>query len=229
MSNLTPQLAEIAQMISDPSRANMLSALMDGRTLTATELARAAGVTPQTTSSHLAKLVDRNLLMTEKRGSRRLYRLATPQIAQMLESMMAVAVTGPPRFRPPSRIDDEMRRARTCYDHLAGELGVALTDSMIERGHVVLDTDAGELTAEGSAFLTGLGADLASPAHSRRAFCRPCLDWSERRPHLAGRVGAAIARLAFEQDWIRRRPQVRSVELTEHGVLAFKTIFGAQI
>jgi DNA-binding transcriptional ArsR family regulator len=229
MSNVTPQLAEIAQMISDPSRANMLSALMDGRTLTATELARIAGVTPQTTSSHLAKLVERNLLTTEKRGPRRFYRLATPLIAQMLEGMMAVAVTGPPRFRPSSRIDSEMRRARTCYDHLAGELGVALTDSMVEHGHVVLDLDAGELTADGAEFLTGLGADLASPAHSRRAFCRPCLDWSERRPHLAGRVGAAIARLAFDRDWIRRRPQVRSVELTEHGILAFKTIFGAQI
>jgi hypothetical protein len=147
----------------------------------------------------------------------------------MLEGMMAVAVTGPPRFRPPSRIDSEMRRARTCYDHLAGELGVALTDGMIERKYVVLDADAGELTTEGTAFLTDLGVDLASPAHSRRAFCRPCLDWSERRPHLAGRVGAAIARLAFDRDWIRRRPQVRSVELTEQGLLKFKTFFGARI
>jgi DNA-binding transcriptional ArsR family regulator len=229
MSSVTPQLAEIAQMVSDPSRANMLSALMDGRTLTATELARVAGVTPQTTSSHLAKLVERNLLTTEKRGPRRFYRLATPLIAQMLEGMMAVAVTAPPRFRPPSRIDSEMRRARTCYDHLAGELGVALTDSMVERGYVILDFDAGELTAEGAAFLTGLGAELAAPAQSRRAFCRPCLDWSERRPHLAGRVGAAIARLAFERDWIRRRPQVRSVEVTEQGILVLKTVFGAQI
>ena len=229
MSNVTPQLAEIAQMVSDPSRANILSALMDGRTLTATELAGVAGVTPQTTSSHLAKLVAWNLLATEKRGPRRFYRLATPLVARMLEGIMTVAVTGPPRYRPASKIDDEMRRARTCYDHLAGELGVALADSLIERGYLLLDADAGELTGRGAKFLTDLGADLAAPASSRRAFCRPCLDWSERRLHLAGRVGASIAELAFRQDWIRRRPRGRSVEITESGIAAFTDLFGARI
>jgi hypothetical protein len=158
--------------------------LMDGRALTAGELAAVARVTAQTASSHLAKLVERGLLTVEKRGPRRFYWLATPPVAQMLESIMTVAVTGPPRFRPPSRIDSEMRRARTCYDHLAGELGVAVADAMIERRYVMLDADAGELTAEGSDFLVNLGADLISPVRSRRAFCRPCLDWSERRPHL---------------------------------------------
>jgi hypothetical protein len=142
---------------------------------------------------------------------------------------MNVAVTGPPRFRPPSKIDSEMRRARTCYDHLAGELGVALTDAMVERGYLVLDADAGELTAEGSGFLVDIGVDLSAPARSRRAFCRPCLDWSERRPHLAGRVGAAIADLGFERDWIRRRRVGRSVEVTEDGIVAFKEMFGARI
>jgi DNA-binding transcriptional ArsR family regulator len=229
MPIIAPQLAEVAQLVADPGRANILSTLMDGRALTASRLAIVAGVTPQTASSHLAKLVKRELLTVEKRGSRRLYRLATPLVAQMLEGIMTVAVTGPPRFRPPSRIDAEMRRARTCYDHLAGELGVALIDGMIARGHLVLDADAGELTSEGLKFLTGLGVDLTSPRHSRRAFCRPCLDWSERRPHLAGRVGASLANLAFERDWIRRRPQGRSVEITESGSAAFKTLFDAQI
>jgi DNA-binding transcriptional ArsR family regulator len=229
MPTIVPQLAEVAQLAADPGRANILSTLMDGRALTAGELASVAGVTPQTTSSHLAKLVERQLLTVEKRGPRRFYRLATPLVAQMLEGMMNVAVTGPPRFRPPSRIDDQMRRARTCYDHLAGELGVALTDSMIERGHLTLETDAGELTAQGSKFLTGLGADLGSASRSRRAFCRPCLDWSERRPHLAGRVGASIATLAFERGWIRRRPQGRSVEITEDGIAAFRNLFDARI
>jgi hypothetical protein len=107
-----------------------------------------------------------------------------------------------------------MRRARTCYDHLAGELGVAVSDAMIERHYVVLDVDAGLLTAKGSNFLSRLGVDLSAPTRSRRTFCRPCLDWSERRPHLAGRVGASIAGLAFERDWIRWRPQGRSVEIT---------------
>jgi DNA-binding transcriptional ArsR family regulator len=229
MPTIAPQLAEVAQLAADPGRANILSTLMDGRALTAGELAAVAGVTPQTTSSHLAKLVERELLTVEKRGPRRFYRLATPLVARMLEGMMNVAVTGPARFRPPSKIDDQMRRARTCYDHLAGELGVALTDSMIERGRLTLEADAGELTVRGAEFLAGLGIDLNSPGRSRRAFCRPCLDWSERRPHLAGRVGASIASLAFARDWIRRRPQGRSVEITEHGIAAFRDLFSAQI
>jgi DNA-binding transcriptional ArsR family regulator len=226
MSTIAPLLAEVAQMVGG---ANILSTLMDGRALTASDLAAVAGVTAQTASSHLAKLVERGLLTVEKRGPRRFYRLATPLVAQMLEGIMTVAVTGPPRFRPPSRIDSEMRRARTCYDHLAGELGVALTDAMIERRYLVLDTDAGELTAAGSDFLANLGVDLISPVRSRRAFCRPCLDWSERRPHLAGKVGAAIAHLGFERDWIRRRRLGRSVEITENGIAAFRDLFGARI
>jgi DNA-binding transcriptional ArsR family regulator len=229
MPTIAPQIAEVAQLVGDPGRANILSILMDGRALTAGELAAVAGVTAQTASSHLAKLVERELLTVDKRGPRRFYRLATPLVAHMLEGIMNVAVTGPPRFRPPSRIDSEMRRARTCYDHLAGELGVALTDAMIERGYVVLDSDAGELTEEGSGFLAGLGAHLVPSARSRRAFCRPCLDWSERRPHLAGRVGAAIAHLGFERDWIRRRRVGRSVEITAGGIVAFKEMFGARI
>jgi len=222
-------LAEVAQMVADPGRANILSTLMDGHALTAGELATVAGVTPQTTSSHLAKLVERRLLAVERRGPRRFYRLATPLIARMLEGMMTVAASGPPRFRPPSRIDDQKRRARTCYDHLAGELGVALTDSMVERGHIEMDADAGELTVDGPAFLAGLGVDLASPVRSRRAFCRPCLDWSERRMHLAGRVGAAIAGLAFQRDWIRRRHKNRSVEITADGATALRQLFGVRI
>ena len=229
MPTIAPQLAEVAQLVAALGRANILSTLMDGRALSAGDLAGAAGVTAQTTSSHLAKLVARELLMVEKRGPRRFYRLASPLVAQMLEGMMAVAATGPPRFRPPSRIDAEMRHARTCYDHLAGELGVAVTEAMVERGRLELDADGGALTAAGRQFLAGLGIDLDAPTRSRRAFCRPCLDWSERRPHLAGGVGASIADLAFARDWIRRRPRDRSVEITETGAAAFKDLFGARI
>ena len=169
------------------------------------------------------------LLKVERRGPRRLYRLATPLVAQILEGMMTVAATGQQAPRPPSRIDAAMRRARTCYDHLAGELGVALTDALRERGYLVLDQDVGELTESGSAFLGGLGIDLRAPARPRRVLCRPCLDWSERRPHLAGRAGAALAELAFQRDWIRRRPQGRSVEITATGLDAFRTLFGVRI
>jgi len=219
-----PQLAEVAQLIGDPGRANILSTLMDGRALTAGELAAVAHVTPQTASSHLAKLVNRELL-----GRHRYYRLATPLIARMLEGIMGVAAVGPPRFRPSSRIDEQMRRARTCYDHLAGELGVALTESLIDRRYLVLDADAGELTGEGSAFLQEIGVELTTPARCRRAFCRPCLDWSERRPHLAGRVGAALADLSFERGWIRRRRQNRSIEITRKGEMAFDRLFGVRL
>lgn len=229
MPTIAPQLAEVAQLVADPGRANILSTLMDGRALKASELAVVAGVTPQTANSHLAKLLRRELLTVERRGPRRFDRLATPLVAHMLEGIMTVAVTGPPRFGPPSGIDAEMRRARTCYDQLAGELGVALTDGMRDRGLLLLDADAGELTAEGSSFLGGLGIALASPTPGQRAFCRPCLDWSERRPHLAGRVGASIAGLAFERDWIRRRPQGRSVEITGAGIAAFRKSFGVRI
>jgi len=229
MPTIAPQLAELAGLIADPGRARILSRLMDGRAQTASELALLAGVTPQTASWHLSRLVQRALLKVERRGPRRLYRLATPLVAQMLEGMMTVAVTGPQASRPSARIDDQMRRARTCYDHLAGELGVAVTDALRERGYLVLDQDAGELTAAGLAFLGGLGLDLRSPARRPRALCRPCLDWSERLPHLAGRAGASIADLAFQRDWIRRRPQGRSVEITATGLAAFKNLFGARI
>ena len=229
MPTIAPQLAELAGLIADPGRARILSRLMDGRAQTASELALLAGVTPQTASWHLSRLVQRALLKVERRGPRRLYRLATPLVAQMLEGMMTVAVTGPQASRPSARIDDQMRRARTCYDHLAGELGVAVTDAMLEHGYLVLDQDAGELTAEGTAFLGNLGLDLRSPARRGRALCRPCLDWSEQRPHLAGRAGALIASLAFQRDWIRRRPQGRSVEITRTGLAAFRKQFGARI
>ena len=229
MPTIAPQLAELAGLIADPGRARILSRLMDGRAQTASELALLAGVTPQTASWHLSRLVQRALLKVERHGPRRLYRLATPLVAQMLEGMMTVAVTGPQASRPSARIDDQMRRARTCYDHLAGELGVAVTDALRERGYLVLDQDAGELTAAGLAFLGGLGLDLRSPVRRRRALCRPCLDWSERLPHLAGRAGASIADLAFQRDWIRRRPQGRSVEITAAGLAAFKNLFGARI
>lgn len=228
MQTIAPELADLAALIADPGRAGILTRLMDGGVQSAGELARVAGVTPQTASWHLARLVERALLKVERRGPRRLYRLATPLVAQMLEGMMTVAAVGSHPSRPP-RIDAQMRRARTCYDHLAGELGVAVTDAMLERGHLELDQEAGELTNAGMAFLGELGIDLRSAPRHRRVLCRPCLDWSERRPHLAGRAGAALAELAFLRDWIRRRPQGRSVEITETGLAAFRSLFAARI
>ena len=209
--------AEIAALAGDPGRAGMLHALMDGRALTATELAHAAGVSPQTTSGHLAKLHTANLLGLMKQGRHRYYRLAGPHVAQMLEGIMNVALLGPPRFQPKSRLDEQMRHARTCYDHFAGTLGVGLADRMTERELLVLGDEAGEVTPTGLAFLGKLGVDLAAARARRRVFCRPCLDCTERRPHIGGAVGAALARRCFELKWVERVRDSRALRITTAG------------
>jgi len=224
-----PSIAEIAALVGDPARANMLSALMDGRALSAGELAYVAHVTPQTASAHLAKLVETRLLADERRGRNRYFRLGGPEVARMLEDIMAVAVARPPRYRPAWMRDEALRSARTCYDHLAGRLGVALAGSLAVRGHVLLDDDDGEVTEDGARFLAGLGLDLAGAAGKRRRFCRPCLDWSERRLHLGGAVGAALAQRCFALGWIQRIKDSRAVAITPSGCDGFLANFGVEI
>jgi DNA-binding transcriptional ArsR family regulator len=219
-------IAEVAALMGDVARANMLAALMDGRALTAFELALCAHVTPQTASSHLAKLTQAHLIAMEKQGRHRYFRLASPRVAETLESVLSLAPDGPPRHRPMSRVDATMRTARTCYDHIAGRLGVGLADCLVARGFVVLDADAGEVTPAGFGFLQKLGADLNPGSNSRRVFCRPCLDWTERRHHLAGHVGAALARHCMEADWVRRRRDSRALTITPLGAEKFAHIFG---
>ena len=221
-------LAQVAALVGDPTRANILSALMDGRALTATELAYAAGVSPQTTSGHLAKLADGKLLQLVRQGRHRYYRLATPLVGRMLEGIMAVAADGPPRYRPPSKLTEALRTARTCYDHLAGRLGVGLADALQARAHVVLTEDGGELTEPGRRFLQEFGVDLTE-RRRHRTFCRPCLDWSERRPHLAGAVGAALAERCFALGWIERSRDSRAVVITDPGRRALQDVFGVTL
>ena len=187
--------AEVAALAGDPARAGMLHALMDGRALTASELARVAGITPQTASGHLTRMTAIGLLSVEKQGRHRYHRLAMPTVAHMLESIMQVASDLEPSrkgFTVGPR-DAALRRARTCYDHLAGQLGVALADALVSQGHAELTGDAGVVTESGVEFLGRIGIDLESIAlrvkRSGRVLCRPCLDWSERRPHLAGQLG----------------------------------------
>src|SRR5215475_11647232 len=160
VSNI-PQIAEVAALVGDPARANILCALLGGRALTATELAFAANVTPQTTSAHLGKLLAARLLVLAKQGRHRYYRLAGAHVGQMLEGIMNVALSGPPRFQPRSKRDETMRHARTCYDHIAGVLGVALAERLIEREFVILGDEAGVVTSSGINFLSKLGVDLA--------------------------------------------------------------------
>lgn len=222
------QLAEVAALVGDPARANMLMALSDGRALTATELAYLARITPQTASGHLAKLVDGRLLAVARQGRHRYFRLASPLVGRMLESINAMAsLEGPPRHRPYSPAEDALRRARFCYDHLAGRLGVDLADALVARGYVEFGEDGGAVTPEGAAFFARFGLDLA--AKTRRAFCRPCLDWSERRPHIAGAVGAGLAERCLALGWIQRQRDTRAVSVTAKGRAGLRETFGIEL
>jgi len=224
-----PYIAEAASLIGDPARANMLAALLDGRAMTATELGFAAGVAPSTASGHLSKLVDGRLLAVASSGRHRYFRLASPAVARVLEDLMTLAADGPPRHRPRTRCDEAMARARTCYDHLAGKLGVALADGLVERNHVRLGDEGGLLTQSGRAFLGDLGVEVEARRKSRRAFCRLCLDWSERRWHIGGAVGAALASRCFDLGWVERQSQGRAVTVTPAGERAFEDLFGVRL
>ncbi|WP_375458738.1 ArsR/SmtB family transcription factor [uncultured Enterovirga sp.] len=237
----TSAFAETAALIGDPARANMLTALMDGRALTASELARHAGVAPQTASGHLARLTTAGLLAMERQGRHRYHRLASASVAQMLESIMAVSAdlggAGANRRKSPvvGPRDQALRRARTCYDHLAGQIAVAMADRLVERGYIEFTSDGGALTEAGAVFLHGIGVDLDTASArsagrgSGRVFCRPCLDWSERRPHLAGAVGAALCRTCFDKGWIRRADNTRAVAVTPAGQRSLSETFGLRI
>jgi DNA-binding transcriptional ArsR family regulator len=228
--------AAVASLVGDPARAGMLHALMDGRALTASELARVAGVTPQTASGHLARMADIGLLCVEKQGRHRYHRLASQAVAQMIESIMQVAsvLEEPRRSLSVGPRDVALRQARTCYDHLAGRLGVALADAMVSGGYAELANDAGVITGSGLALLGRIGIDVdtlsaRSGKRATRVLCRPCLDWSERRAHLAGSVGAAICTHSLAHDWIRRIPGTRAVAITPKGQRVFREQFGAEL
>jgi hypothetical protein len=200
------------------------------RALTATELAVVAGVTPQTASGHLARLVDGELLVVERQGRHRYHRMATPSIGQMIEGMMAVAATGPSVRRMAPRTgpkDVALRQARKCYDHLAGRIAVGIADHMVARGEIRFGVDGGELTASGMRLLNNLGIDVrhADGQRGRRAFCRPCLDWSERRPHIAGVVGRALLDHAVGSAWLRTVAGSRAMIVTPLGRRALTSLF----
>ena len=210
----------------------MLAALLDGRALTASELAWTAGVAPATASGHLARLVGGGLLAVTQQGRHRYFRLASADVARMLEGMMVVAnhggSAGSPRRATP-RIAPALREARTCYDHLAGRLGVGIADALVARGVVMLGDEAGEVTEDGRAWLAAFGIAPDPAARTRRLLCRPCLDWSERRPHLAGVLGAALCRRCVDLGWIRRERDSRAVTITTDGRRGFAESFGLSL
>ncbi len=221
-------MATVAALVGDPARANILCALLDGRSLTAGELAYAAHVSPQTASGHLGKLANARLIDVTQQGRHRYYRLAGRHVAAMMESISQVVAVAQPRIRA-VRISEDMRNARMCYDHIAGRLGVTLADALRENHHVEFADDGGLVTPSGETFFAKLGIDLDGARQSRRVFCRPCLDWSERRPHLAGAVGAAIARRLTELHWIARKRDGRALTITPIGWSAIERSFGCSL
>ena len=216
-------------MVGDPARCNMLTALMTGGALTASELAQEAGITPQTASSHLAKLEAGGLIEPEKQGRHRYYRLSDPDVADVLEGLQGIAArAGHMRVRTGPK-DPALRRARICYDHLAGDLGVQMLDSVRTQRLVRQTRDAIELTGEGKRFMAeSLQIDSDALAHPRRPVCKACLDWSERRHHLAGTLGAAIMTRFTELNWAARdaTPGSRVVNFTRTGEKKFAALFG---
>jgi DNA-binding transcriptional ArsR family regulator len=212
-----PNVAAVAALLGDPARANMLTALMDGRALTATELAQEAGVTLQTTSGHLARLEGAHLLRVEKQGRHRYFRLSGEDVAEVLEGLMGLAArTGHLRAKLGPK-DPALRQARVCYDHLAGDMGVWAFDRLCAKGLVAGQDRQIHVTDTGRAFFGGLGIDIEALRQGRRPVCRVCLDWSERRYHIAGALGSQLLHKLFENGWARREKDSRAVRFTPKG------------
>lgn len=224
--NAMPDIATVASLIGEPSRVAMLVSLLTGKSLPASELARVARITPQTASSHLAKMVEGGLLVSEGNGRHRYYRLANAEVAHAIESLQAIASPAPVRSLRESDQLQAIRFARTCYDHLAGEVGVALTEQMLALDWIEKGDKEFHLRPEGKEKLLALGVEVEQPAKSRRSYARQCLDWSERRHHLAGSLGAALTRRLLELGWIERYPEHRGVRITAAGHKGFGETFG---
>ena len=224
-------MAEIGGVIGDPARAVMLCALLDGRAHSATELALTAGVSPQTASWHLAKLSDGTLVTAQKQGPQPVF----PDGVAACSASRGGDDGGGDNRIPLSRShvlserEQTLRTARTCYDHLAGKLGVALIEAFTRRKLIVLSEDGGLVTPRGAKLLSSFGIDLSAMQQSKRPICRLCLDWSEQKPHLAGAVGAALAARCFELDWVQRLPNTRAVAIMPAGVEGFQEQFGVTV
>lgn len=220
-----PEIARIASLIGDPARANMLTALVGGQALTTSELSGVAGVSLPTASSHLAKLDEAKLVVVERQGRHRYYRLADGDVAHVLESLMGIASrSGMTRVRTGPK-EPKLRQARVCYDHLAGEMGVQMFDSLSRQGFFDLESAPPLITKKGEVFCEKFEIDLLKLRQKRRPLCRACLDWSVRRSHLAGALGAALLDRLYEQKWARREKESRVVLFTPEGERAFNKLF----
>ena len=219
-----PSIAGAGALMGDPARANMLTSLMGGQALTASELANVAGVAAATASGHLAQMLDGGLLAVEKQGRHRYFRLAGPDVATAIEALMDLAQQSGHRVRPGPR-DPEMRKARVCYDHLAGERGVELFATLTRRKLVAFEEGAIAITRRGERRFAEFGIDVVALKSARRPVCRACLDWSERRSHLAGALGARLLERLFELRWASRVEDSRVVRFTPQGETSFAKLF----
>lgn len=220
-----PDIARLGALIGDPARASMLTALLSGKALTASELAFEAGITAQTASSHLAKIQAGGLLQERRQGRHRYFALADQEVAALLEAMLGLAAKkGHLRTRTGPK-DPALRHARVCYNHLAGDLGVRMMDSLLARGHLAEAPDGVTLTQSGRHYLTDFSIDIAAIEASRRPLCKACLDWSNRRSHLAGPLAAALLDRFYTLGWARRLDNSRTVAFTPAGEAAFLKTF----
>lgn len=219
-----PDIALVGSLIGDPARANMLTALMSGKALTATELAQEAGITQQTASSHLGKLERGGLVRSRKQGRHKYFSLASDDIARVLEALMGLAAgAGHLRTRTGPR-DEALREARVCYNHLAGEMGTRLFDHMVRSDYLAMADDGFTLTARGEDFVRSFGIDLGPLKARRSPLCKECLDWSERRSHLAGSLGRAFLDRMEALGWARRDPSSRALRFSPKGKAGFERL-----
>lgn len=221
-----PDIALLGSLIGEPARANMLTALLSGKALTASELAAEAGISAQTASSHLAKMQAGGLLIQRKQGRHRYFALADDDVGGLLEAMMGLAAKkGHLRTRTGPK-DPALRRARVCYNHLAGDFGVRMMDSLLAKDFLTPESEGLGLTPEGRAFISDFAIDLAPLESLRRPLCKSCLDWSNRRSHLAGSLGTALLTRVYDLGWAKRVEGSRIVNFSTTGERAFMRMFG---
>ncbi len=220
-----PDIARLGSLLGDPARANMLNVLMDGRALTVSELSAAAGIGLPTASAHLSQLESGGLLTHHKQGRHRYYAIASSEIGALLEQFMSFAdMLGHKRLQTGPK-DIKLRKARVCYNHLAGEMGVALFEGLLAREYLSFHEGSPNLTPAGRTAVASLGIDIADLEKKTRPLCRSCLDWSERRTHLAGSVGQALLDRMFELGWARRQRDSRAIEFSPSGKTKFNKFF----
>jgi DNA-binding transcriptional ArsR family regulator len=225
-----PDVASVAALIAEPARAAMLMALLDGRRLAAGELAERGGVSAQAASAHLGKLVAAGMLAVEPAGRQRLYHIARPELGDLMERLAALAPAPKIVALSQNNAAAHLRHARSCYDHLAGKLGVAVTESLVARRALVAEgSDGYRLTPLGRRMLEALGIEIDGAERTRRSFARQCIDWSERRPHLAGALGAAVRERFLARGWVTPSPSSRALQLTRAGTEALARHFAIRL